>query len=271
MRLAGREVSGIGLGTAQLAFRERSRAESIATVHAALDAGVRLIDTALAYTRDGVESYAEEIVAAAVRSWTHESPVVATKGGHFRRGDVFPVDGSPAALRAHCEISLRTLGVDRIDLYQLHHVDPTVPLADSVGALLELREEGKVAEIGLSNVDVGQLDLARGVARIASVQNRLSVTEATDLSMVDACAARSVAYLAYMPFGGPGGAMPPAAERIARAHAVSPQRVLLAWLRAQSGVVLPLVGASRAATIADSARDVDLDPEELEMLSALAR
>jgi aryl-alcohol dehydrogenase-like predicted oxidoreductase len=271
MRLAGREVGGIGLGTAQFAFRERSRAESIATVHAALDAGVRLIDTALAYTRGDAESYAEEVVAAALRSWTHESPVVATKGGHFRRGDAFPVDGSPAALRAHCEISLRTLGVDRIDLYQLHHVDPTVPLADSVGALLELREEGKVAEIGLSNVDVGQLDLARGIGPIASVQNRLSLTQASDLPMVHACAERGVAYLAYMPFGGPGGPIAPAAQRIALARAVSPQQVMLGWLRTQSAVVLPLVGASRAETIVDSARLVDLDPGELAALSALAR
>jgi aryl-alcohol dehydrogenase-like predicted oxidoreductase len=264
-------MGSIGLGTAQFAFRERSRAESIATVHAALDAGVRLIDTALAYTREGVESYAEEIVASALRSWPHESPVVATKGGHFRRGDVFPIDGSPAALRAHCEISLRTLGVDRIDLYQLHHVDPSVPFSESVGALLELRQEGKVGQIGLSNVDIGHLDLALGIAPIASVQNRLSATHASDLTMVEACAARGVVYLAYMPFGGPGGAIPPAAEAIGRAHAVSPQRVLLAWLRAQSAAILPLVGASRAGSVADSARTVELDPAELETLSALSR
>jgi len=139
MILAGREVSGIGLGTAQFAFRERSRSESVATVHAALDAGIRLIDTALAYTQEGVESYAEELVAAALRARPGLNVVVATKGGHLRRGDRFPIDGSPATLRAHCEISLRTLGVERIDLYQLHHVDPAVPLAESVGALADLR------------------------------------------------------------------------------------------------------------------------------------
>jgi pyridoxine 4-dehydrogenase len=262
----GRGAAGIGLGTAQFAFRERSRAESVATVLAALDAGVRLIDTALAYTRDGVESYAEEVVAQALRQRPGGRPVVATKGGHWRRGEGFPIDGSPAALRAHCEISLRTLGVERIDLYQLHHVDPAVPLDESVGALAELRAEGKVDAIGLSNVDAAQLDLALEIAPVASVQNRLSLGERADLPMVAACVERGVAYLAYMPFGGPGAAAPAVAEEVALARGVSSQRVQLAWLRAQSPAVLPLVGASRAASIADSALPLELDAAELAAL-----
>src|SRR5215469_3370936 len=124
MRVAGHRIEGIGLGTAQFAFRDGTPEDSVATVRAALDAGVRLIDTALAYTRAGVESYAEQIVARALRGIVRDRPLVATKGGHWREGDTFPVDGRPETLRAHCEISLRTLGVDQIDLYQLHHVDP---------------------------------------------------------------------------------------------------------------------------------------------------
>ena len=114
MLIAGNEIEGIGLGTAQFAFRDRTAEDSVATVHAALDAGVMLIDTALAYTRPGIESYAEQVVARALHGLTTGRPLVATKGGHWRRGGSFPVDGRPVTLRAHCEISLRTLEVDRI-------------------------------------------------------------------------------------------------------------------------------------------------------------
>ena len=133
MLIAGRGIEGIGLGTAQFAFRDGTLEDSVATVHAALDAGVMLIDTALAYTRVGIESYAEQVVARALRGLTTGRPLIATKGGHWRRGDSFPVDVRPDTLRAHCEISLRTLEADRIDLYQLHHVDPQVPLATLPG------------------------------------------------------------------------------------------------------------------------------------------
>lgn len=261
MIIAGHRVTGIGLGTAQFAFRDGTAEDSVATVHAALDAGVRLIDTALAYTRPGIESYAEHVVARALAGLTGDRPLVATKGGHWRRGGSFPVDGRPATLRAHCEISLRTLGIDRIDLYQLHHADPAVPLLDSVGALEELRREGKIAAIGLSNVTVPQLDEALSAAPIATVQNHLSYRDPEDLPTALACARRDVAYLAYTPLGGPSGT-PPAeapAEALAEAlavaerHGVSVQRVLLAWLRAQAPSIVPLVGASRPASIKDSA------------------
>ena len=183
MLIAGREIEGIGLGTAQFAFRDGTAEDSVATVHAALDAVVMLIDTALAYTRPGVESYAEQVVARALRGLTADRrPLVATKGGHCRQGDSFPVDGRPGTLRAHCEISLRTLGTGCIDLYQLHYVDPAVPLADSMGALAQLRQEGKIAAIGLSNVTVAQLDEALTVAPVAAVQNRLSYACPGDLA-----------------------------------------------------------------------------------------
>lgn len=263
MLIAGRAVEGIGLGTAQFAFRDGPAEDSVATIRAALDAGVELIDTALAYTRYGVESYAEQVIARALRGVAGQHPVIATKGGHWRRGDSFPVDGRPDTLRAHCEISLRTLRVDRIDLYQLHHVDPAVPLPDSVGCLEQLRQEGKIAAIGLSNVTVAHLDEARAVAPIATVQNQLSHGRTGDLPTALACAQRGVGYLAHSPFGGPSGRPAAAALAVARRRGVSVHRVLLAWLRAQSPNIVPLAGASRAASIADSAAVLELSGEDL--------
>ena len=270
MLIAGRQIEGIGLGTAPFAFRDGTPEDSVATVHAALDAGVRLIDTALAYTRAGVESYAEQVVARALRGATGERPLIATKGGHWRDGGAFPVDGRPATLRAHCEISLRTLEADRIDLYQLHHVDPKVPLADSVGALEELRREGKIAAIGLSNVTVAQLDEALALAPIATVQNKLSYGDPGDLPTALACAQRHVGYLAYSPFDGPSGNPPQAALAVAERRGVSVHRVLLAWLREQSPNIMPLVGASRPASIRDSAIPLALTPQNLEDMHASA-
>jgi aryl-alcohol dehydrogenase-like predicted oxidoreductase len=267
----GRPARGIGLGTAPFAFRDGTADQAVSTVHAALEAGVRLIDTALAYTRPGVESYAEQVVARALRGAAGERPLVATKGGHWRDGDRFPVDGRPATLRAHCEISLRTLGTDRIDLYFLHHVDPAVPLADSVGALAELRQEGKVGAIGLSNVTLAQLDAASAVTPVQAVQNRLSYADPADLPTALACAGRGVGYLAYAPLAAPSGAPLRAALAVAERRGASVQRVMLAWLRSQAPGIVPLVGASRPASIRDSADLLDLAGDDLADLSAAGR
>lgn len=269
MQIAGHDIGDIGLGTAQFAFRDGTVEDSVATVHAALDAGVMLLDTALAYTRPGVESYAEQVVARALRGLKAGRPLVATKGGHWRRGDSFPVDGRPGTLRAHCETSLRVLEVDRIDLYQLHHVDPQVPLPDSVGALGQLQQEGKITAIGLSNVTVTQLNEALAVAPIAAVQNRLSHSDPGDLPTALACAERGVAYLAYSPFGGPSGLVPQTALAVAERRSVSAYRILLAWLRQQSPNIVPLAGASRAASIRDSAALVDLTDQDFQDLRLL--
>ncbi len=267
INIDGHRVCGVGLGTAPLAFRGESDAAAVATVRAALDAGVGLIDTALAYTRPDVESYAERIVASALRGAPGERPLVATKGGHWRDGDRFPVDGRPGTLRAHCEISLRTLGTDRLDLYFLHHVDPAVPLAESVGALADLRREGKIAALGLSNVTLAQLDEAAAIAPVAAVQNRLSYAHPGDLPTALACARRGIAYLAYSPLTAPSGPPLLAARAVAGRHEASVQRVLLAWLRAQSPGIVPLVGASRPASIRDSANPLRLTAADLAELT----
>ena len=253
-------VRGIGLGTAQFAFKDGSRSQSIATVVAALAAGVRLIDTALAYTRVGETSYAESIVRDALRDYgTRDDVVVATKGGHWREGDGFPIDGSERTLRANCEVSLRTLGVESLDLYQLHHVDPHTPLEESVATLDALRREGKIREIGLSNVSIAQLASARAITPIASVQNRLSFLRFEDLQTVRHCEEHGIRYLAYLPLDGPGAEPAPDDPRraLAEASGVSVQLLTLAWLQQLSSAIIPLVGASRPETIRDSARSAE--------------
>ena len=269
MLFAGRRIRGIGLGTAPFAFAGGTFADAAATVRAALDAGVGLIDTALAYTRADAESYAEQVIATALREVADgDRPLIATKGGHWRQGDRFPVDGRPAVLRAHCEISLRTLGVQTIDLYYLHHVDPVVPLTDSVGALRQLRDEGKIAAIGLSNVTSAQLDLALTAAPVSAVQNRLGYADPADLPMALACAERGVAYIAHSTLARPSRAAAlEAALVVARRHDASVQRVLLAWLRARVPGAVPLAGASRPASIRDSAVPLGLTAQDLAELS----
>lgn len=264
-------MTSIALGTAPFAFQDVSIEESIRTIHTALDSGVRFIDTALAYNRVGETSFAEELVAAALVG-RPETVTVATKGGHYRQGDTFPIDGTPQALRRDCEISLRALGVEQLDLYQLHHVDPEVPLAESVGALDELQREGKIASIGLSNVDIAQIELARGITEIRSVQNRLSLAHPEDLVTVAHCAISNILYLAYKPLEGineASDAENSAVAEVAREVGVSRQRVGLSWLLAQSEAILPLVGSTRPESIADSAQASAtlLDVDQLGRLS----
>jgi aryl-alcohol dehydrogenase-like predicted oxidoreductase len=261
-------VNRIGLGTAQLAFQDITAEQAVATVHAALDSGVRLIDTALAYTRKGVESFAEEIVARALAQWpAREEVLVATKGGHRRAGDEFPIDARPSALRADCETSLRNLGVERISLYQLHWVDPLVPLAESVGALRDLQRAGKIAEIGLSNVTVAQIEQARAEAHIATVQNRLSLADRDDLPTVAYCASIGLRYLAYLPLGGRDRQRDDRAVREVSAElGITVPQVWVAWTLAQGEHVTPLVGSSRPATIRESAGAGNLSPSDLTLI-----
>jgi aryl-alcohol dehydrogenase-like predicted oxidoreductase len=275
MKIGSRDVGAIGLGTAQLAFKDVSMSQAVATIRAGVAAGIHLIDTALAYTRPGVQSLAEEAVAEAMASIANRARIlVATKGGHRRAGDRFPIDASPAALRADCELSLQALKVDSIDLYQLHHVDPDVPLVESVGALRDLQEEGKIDMIGLSNVDIEQIEQARSVATIVSVQNRFGIDYLEDLPTTQYCLRLGIAYLAYMPLGGSDRARSPGhgVRVVAQRHHVSIQQVQIAWLLARHQNVLPLVGASRPQTIEDSAASValQLDTDDLVLLKGVS-
>lgn len=263
--------SSIGLGTAGFAFRDISEEQSVDTITDAVTRGVRLIDTARAYTRPGEESTAEALVGRALRRAVRPGVLVATKGGHWRERDGFPIDGRPETLRAHCEASLRIMDLEQIDLYLLHHVDPDVPLDESVAALSDLQRRGLVRHIGLSNVTVDQLDGASEVATISAVQNRLSLRRPEGLGMARSCADRGIVFLAYSPLGGAGTAPSKATIDIAHRRGVSSAQIQLAWLRGASPGVIPIVGATRSATVRDSLRssEVRLSPEELRELGGL--
>jgi aryl-alcohol dehydrogenase-like predicted oxidoreductase len=239
-----------------------------AVVHAALDAGVTLIDTADAYARDESEfGHNETLVAAALASYGGDtSPVlVATKGGHTRRGAAWELDGSPAYLRRACEGSLRRLGVESIGLYQLHRPDPATPWAESMGALRSLYEDGLVRMVGISNADVGQIDAARAIVgdALVSVQNQFSPGYRSSAGELAHCAAHGLAFLPWSPFGGVPAAksLDGRAGRFAAVAdelGVSVYQVTVAWHLAQADVVLPIPGASRPQSIVDSAAAADL-------------
>jgi aryl-alcohol dehydrogenase-like predicted oxidoreductase len=274
-------VGAIGLGGMPMSIEGRPDAErSIRTIHAALDAGVTLIDTADAYhLRAGETGHNERLIAEALASYGGDvsSVLVATKGGHLRPGDgSWTVDGSPAHLRQAAEASLKALGVDAIGLYQFHRPDPKVPYADSVGALKELLDAGKIRMAGISNATIEQIDIARrvlGEGNLASVQNQFSPAFRASEPELRHCAGLGIAFLPYSPLGGIRsagqlGARHAAFQQVADAHSVSPQQVTLAWMLAKAPVVIPIPGASRPESIIDSASaaELTLSATELEQL-----
>jgi aryl-alcohol dehydrogenase-like predicted oxidoreductase len=266
-------LTRIGLGCMPLSLgRGRERGLGKQTIAAALDAGVNLLDTADAYALDEAEfGHNERVVADALRAYDGPgSAVVATKGGHTRHGTEWALDGSPEYLRRACEGSLRRLSVDAIDLYQLHRPDPDTPYAESVGALRDLRAEGKIRNVGLSNANLAQLEEAERIVPIAAIQNELSPghLEPFHNGEVAACAERGIPFLAWSPLGGMdsadgvGGVT--AIRTVATERGVSPQQVALAWLLSLSEAIVPIPGASRPRTIRDSAAAVELELDEAE-------
>ena len=276
--MAGRTLAPIALGAMPLSTDGRpDRAQALRVVHAALDAGVRLIDTADAYCLDAADTgHNEVLVKDALRAWggDRDDVLVATKGGHVRGADgSWPVDGRPDHLRQACEGSLRRLGVEAIGLYQFHRPDPAVPFEESVGALAELVAAGKVRAVGLSNVDPDQIDLARAAVPVASVQNELSPSFRSSLPELRHCERLGIAFLAWAPLGGAGvagrlGEAHPAFAAVAARRGVSPQRIALAWLLGESEALIPVVGARRTETLYDSlaAWDLSLTSEEMDEL-----
>jgi aryl-alcohol dehydrogenase-like predicted oxidoreductase len=261
-RLGGLQVSAIGLGEMPMSLAGRpDEAQSIRTIHAALDAGVTLIDTADAYCIDETEvGHGERLVAKALAAWPgdRDRVVVATKGGHTREGGEWNLDGRPEHLRQACEASLRALGVEAIGLYQFHRPDPKVPFAESVGAVAELKAAGKVRLVGLSNVSVDQIRQARQLVQVASVQNEFSPRFRRSEGELAFCAAEGIAFLPWSPLGGIGrgrelGGRHRAFGEVAEAHGVSAQQVALAWQLAKAPAVIPIPGSSRPETITDSA------------------
>ncbi len=279
-RIGDVEVGAIGLGAMPLSVAGHpDTARSRATVHAALDAGVTLIDTADAYTPDGRLGHNEEVVADALRTYGTDtsSVLVATKGGHTRSGKDWDVNGHPDYLRRAAQDSLRRLGVDAIGLYQHHRPDPEVPYEETMGGLRDLLDAGLVSRVGISNADPGQIRVAHDIIGdgLVSVQNQLSPSFRLSLPEVALCAELGLAFLPWSPLGGSGSAKElgsayaPFAE-IGERHGASPQQVCLAWLLAQSTCVVPIPGASRPESIADSAAaaGLDLHPDEVARLDA---
>jgi aryl-alcohol dehydrogenase-like predicted oxidoreductase len=280
-----RSVSAIGLGGMPMSIEGRpDDARSIATIHAALDAGVTLIDTADAYHLHADEvGHNEELIARALRSYGGDTSavLVATKGGHLRPGDgTWTQDGRPDYLKEAVKASARRLGVDAIGLYQFHRPDPTVAYADSVGAIRDLLDEGVIELAGISNANIAQIDEANEIlgGRLVSVQNQFSPAFGSSLGELEHCAALGIAFLPWSPLGGirragDVGRNHSVFQDVADAHGVSPQQVALAWELALAPVVIPIPGASRPESIEDSvlAAELTLTADDVAELSALAQ
>ena len=279
-RLGTRTVSAIGLGAMPMSVREHNDEDrGVATIKRALDEGVTLIDTADAYSPDEATfGHNEALVARALRDYGAgpEDVLVATKGGHTRRGTHWLLDGSPAYLREACLASMKRLGVEQIALYQHHRPDPKIDYADTVGGLRALLDEGLIAAAGLSNADPGQIRLAHDVLGdgLVAVQNQFSPAFRTSQPEIDLCAGLGIAFLAWSPLGGMSKAADLGSEwdafgRIARKHGVSPQQVCLAWELSLSEALIPIPGASRPESVVDSAAAVhlSLDHEDLTLLA----
>lgn len=273
-------VHAIGLGGMPMSTVDRpSEDQSIKTIHAALDAGMTLIDTANVYCLDETDiGHNERLIAKALESYPYDTSgvVVATKGGCTRPKGGWDRDGRPEHLKAACEASLEALGRDTIELYQWHAPDTKVPFEDSIGALEALRQAGKVQYLGLSNVTVDQIKTAQQLTEVTTVQNRFNpfFWEAQEAGVLDYCTKERIGYLAYSPVG--GGrlnkkiAVHPAANAVAKRRNASPHAVILAWLLTKSPVVIPIPGARTPDHAKDSASaaGLALTPEDLKELES---
>jgi pyridoxine 4-dehydrogenase len=230
----------------------------------AVELGVNLIDTADSY---GPE-VSERLIAEALHPYP-EDLVVATKGGYTRPEGRWVPDGRPEHLREACQVSLRRLKVDCIDLYQLHTPDPNIAFEDSVWALAVLRDEGKIKHIGLSNVGVRELEIALDIVPIASVQNRYSLSDRSSEAVLQACEREEVGFIPWYPLATgrlarPGGLL----GEIATSHHATPSQVALAWLLRHSPAMLPIPGTSSVAHLEENvaAAALELTGEQMAVL-----
>ena len=241
-----------------------------ALLRRALELGVQLIDTA--------DSYGPQVSERRIAEALHPYPeqvVIATKGGAVRpAASQWVLNGRPDHLKQACADSLRRLRVDRIDLYQLHAVDPNVPLAESIGALKELQDEGKIRHIGVSNVNASQLEEARAIVDVVSVQNRYSVSDRGSQDVLDICEQDGIAFLPYFPLAAgrlarPGGPL----DQLAQAHDATPGQIALAWLLQSSPIHVPIPGTSSGIHLEENvaAARLELSADEMASLAEPAR
>ena len=251
LRVGDTEVARVGLGTNRL----RNTPANVAFVREAISAGIGMIDTAHSYT--GGES--ETTIGQAVTS-EPEGCVIATKGGIGGPGR-----GRPEVLRAEIEESFRRLRTDTIALYYLHRVDPETPLEESLGAINEYRERGKIRLIGISNVSIEQIDRARRVVPITAVQNHYNLSEREHEEVVDYCEREAVVFVPYFPLGGRGG---PALAEIAARHGATRAQITIAWLLRRSPAMLPIPGTLSLEHLKENvaALQIELTDEEFEAL-----
>jgi len=242
---------------------------AIAVLRRAVELGVDLIDTADSYG----PHVSEQLIADALHPYP-DGLVIATKGGLERTGPgQWPRNGRPDHLRAACEGSLKDLQVDRIDLYQLHAPDPDVPYAESVGTLKELQDEGKINHVGVSNVSVEQLDEARSIVDVVSVQNRFNLSDRSSAEVLAVCERDGLGFFPWFPLAAgelarPGGVV----DEIAQAHDATPGQIALAWLLARSPVMLPIPGTGSTGHLEENvaAAELRLSDDQMERLDDAA-
>jgi pyridoxine 4-dehydrogenase len=239
--------------------------EAVATLRRAVELEVDFIDTADAY---GPE-VSEQLIAEALFPYP-DNLVIATKGGLVRPGpNRWDADGRPEHLRQACEASLRRLRIEQIPLYQFHRPDPRVPLADSVGALIQLKDEGKIRHIGLSNVTEDQLSEVLALTPVVSVQNRYNAADRSSEAMVDRCEIEGITFLPWAPIQDTDH---PAVARAAASHGASARQIVLAWLLARSPAILPIPGTGSVGHLADNvaAAGIALSAEEVAAIGKAA-
>ncbi|MGY1750223.1 aldo/keto reductase [Modestobacter sp. SYSU DS0511] len=267
-------VHRLGYGAMQLTGdgvwgEPADRANAVRVVQAAVEQGVDFIDTADSYG----PVVSEQIIADALHPYA-DGLVVATKAGLTRTGpgEWIPV-GRPAYLKQQVELSLRNLKVDRIDLIQLHRIDPEVPLADQLGAFAELKEQGKVRHIGVSEVSVEELKAAREITEIVSVQNLYNLTNRQSQDVLDYATAEGIAFIPWFPIATGDLAKPDSpVAAVAKELDATPSQVALAWLLAKSPVILPIPGTKSLDHLAENlgAAQLTLSADEIARLDALA-
>ena len=274
----GRYVTAIGLGAMPLSLEGRpSEAIAMQVITAFIEGGGNFIDTANVYCKEDNDVGHNELLIqkTLIKLGQLENITVTTKGGLKRPKGSWTTDASPEWLRQSCEKSLKDLNTDCIFLYQLHAPDPVMPLADSVGELARLKEEGKINHIGLSNVNVHEIETALTITSVMSVQNRCNLFEKKSFknNVVDKCKKENITFIAHSPVGGHFGHAQAAASKqlnqVANKYAASPYQIMLAWLLHQDNHILPIPGASKVSSITDSLKSIDitLDMEDLDLLS----
>lgn len=261
-------VSCIGLGGMPLSIAGRpDEATAIRVIHAAIDNGMTFIDTADVYCLDNSDiGHNERLIARALGELGSKGKdiIVATKGGLERPGGAWVSNGQPKHLKKACEASLAALGVDCIDLYQLHAPDSNVPFTDTIRTLADLQQEGKIRHIGLSNVTVAEIAAASKMIDIVSVQNRCNPFDITSFAtgVVKYCAENNLAFLPHSPVGGHHGhtrvPKDPVLTRLAEQHSATPYQICLAFMLSVHEVMIPIPGASRLDSAISSARAADL-------------